>query len=459
MFTNRLVIAAVMVVMLAAPVHAQEKNLLEDQIETLALTLGEGETFQLPQSLEEVAVVDPAVADVVVGTPTRLHILARGVGETDIILAYKTTGQSRKIHVRVSANFDAVDEALKTLLPDARIKVEAVKNAIYLHGTVRDPSTATTAEEIARRYAASDADVINMIDVLGRHQVHIRARISEVQRSVLKELGINTSFSSEGGSWFLAPWVADSVTTDAVLPILPGLDTAIRGLQFDKTISGDSFTAIMNALERNGLVKTLAQPNLTAISGETANMLAGGEFPILIPQSENVTIEFKEFGILLGFTPTVVGDGRINLKLSVEVSSLSSQNSVNLAGFDVPSLIVRRTNTVVDLPSGGTIAIAGLLQNDIRNEIQGFPGLMHVPVLGQLFSSKSFQRNETELVITITAYMVKPVGAEDMAAPIDGFAAPTDLDLHLMNRLHTLYADRKPEVPEALYGHFGYILE
>ena len=230
------------------------------------------------------------------------------------------------------------------------------------------------------------------------------------------------------------------------------------------TFASGAFTALstmIDALEQQGLVKTLAEPNLTAVSGENANFLVGGEFPIPIPQDDSqITIEFREFGVLLTFTPVVLSSGAISLKISTEVSQLSTQGQVTLSNFIIPALTVRRAETTVEMPSGGTMIIAGLLQNDIRNTIDGFPGLKDIPVLGALFRSVAFKKNETELVITVTPYLVLPVSESAVTLPTDGFAPASDFDLYLLGRLHDVY--RREEETTALgrvQGPIGYIME
>ena len=225
----------------------------------------------------------------------------------------------------------------------------------------------------------------------------------------------------------------------------------------------NAFTFLFDALERQGIVKTLAEPNLTAISGENANFLAGGEFPILVPNGDNVTVEFRQFGIILTFTPVVLSSGLINLKISSEVSQLSDVGAVTLGGFVIPSLAIARAETTVELPSGGSLMIAGLLQNDINTTIDGFPGLMDIPILGTLFRSTAFQRNETELVVAVSTFLIRPVEDASIALPTDGFAPASDFDMYFLGRINSVYAKPGSGGSEALAGGLlgpvGYIME
>jgi pilus assembly protein CpaC len=298
------------------------------------------------------------------------------------------------------------------------------------------------------RYVPSD-NIVNMLRVRNEQQVLLKVRFAEVNRQAVKEFGFDSSLNLSTG--------------DFLFGVATGLGPSANtfGTITGSLTGSNNFDVSINALERNNLVKILAEPTVTSISGEPASVLVGGEFPIPVPgQNNSVTIEFKSFGVILEFTPVVMSDERISLRVNAEVSATTNENSIVVEGFLVPSLIVRRANTTVDLPSGGSLVIAGLLQNDINASIQGFPGLMNIPVLGALFRSANFQRDETELVVLVTPYLVRPVAEIDVAYPSDGFAPPSDLEMYLLGRINSVYAERRPTPSgEEIAGPIGFIVE
>ena len=363
-------------------------------------------------------------------------------------------------------------------MPGERVEATAVNANIVLTGTVRSSQAAENARLLARRFVDDDDSIINMLRIAADQQVMLRVRIAEMDRSVGKDLGFNTQIGLRTGFGG-----KDGKTTSTVVSGF-GPNNSFGNPASTGTLSGNSAGfATMNlflgeffqtlqftidALESQGLVNTLTQPTLTAISGENANLLVGGEFPVPISFTPATAtsgavqeIEFKSFGILLTFTPVVLSSGLISLKLSTEVSELSTVGALALGtGGTIPGLTVRRTETTVELPSGGGIVIGGLLQDDIASAVEGFPGLKDVPVLGALFRSNSFQKSETELVVMVSAYLVKPVSEREFALPGDGFVASNDFDMYLLGRLHAVYA--KTDLPpplEPLQGPIGYIME
>jgi pilus assembly protein CpaC len=293
-----------------------------------------------------------------------------------------------------------------------------------------------------------------MIRVTSEQQVLLRVRVAEAQKTVLKELGIDN---------LLSPTTLGPLTIDAATSAL-GLGPNIAGTL---GISSGNFDSTIRILEQHGFIRTLAEPNLLAVSGETASLLAGGEYPIPAPQDEDtITIQYKPFGVSLAFLPVVLDNGRISLKVSTEVSSLSQTNAVSIPTFSgdiqVQGFTTRRANSTVELPSGGSLMIAGLMQNDIISSLNGIPGLMDIPILGSLFSSTSFQRNETELVILVSVVLAKPTDPRQLALPTDGFAPATDLDRYFMGNLQNIYVKRPnpdPNAPQSLQGPIGYIVK
>jgi len=357
----------------------------------------------------------------------------------------------------------AVQEALRQVLPDEHgIHVEAVNDSLYLSGTVKTDQVANTVKSLARRYVLQDANLVNLLKVSNDQQVLLKVKVAEIQRSVLKELGVGVSTGAiplfgKGSN------VKLSGSTSSTAGLISAAASTLYG---SATVTGiGSLVTNLNLLENQGLIRTLVEPNLTAVSGETATMLAGGELPIPISQVNGaISVEFKPYGVLLGFTPTVLDPGRLSLKMTTEVSAIDTSNSTAISStISVPAFKVRRAGSTVELPSGGSIMIAGLLQNDITTDVAGLPGLMDLPVLGALFRSNAFQRNETELVVILSAYVVQPVDkADSLTSPSDGFAPTSDLNRFLFGRLQETYTTRgnqAPVLPEQLKGPTGYILQ
>lgn len=432
------------------------------------LSRGKARILRLEQDARDVLVADPAIADVVVRTPRLIYILGREVGDTNIFFFDDEGNEILRLDARVEMDLSEVRAALRELLPDEEVKVSAVNSNLFLTGTASSAGAAEDVTRIARRFVGDDESIINMLSIANDQQVVLRVRVAEIQRSTLKELGLRYSFSQAIGQNGLAN---DAIGFGLFAPqsgflsnFIPGVGTGLFGASFANNKlfgTNNTFSILVDALERNGLVKTLAEPNLTAISGETASFLAGGEFPIPVAQDENtITVEFREFGIGLDFSPVVVDPNRISMRVNTEVSALSAAGAVTIQGITIPALTTRRASTTVELPSGGSLVIAGLLQDDIRDTIDGIPGLKDIPILGSLFRSVNFQRSETELVIAVTAYLVAPVDEQQIVLPTDGFAPASDIDLYLYGRLHAQYAaSQRIPGPGGLKVPTGYIME
>ena len=416
----------------------------------LDLLLGKARILQLAMDARDVLVANPDIADVVIRTPRLVYVLGREIGDTNVFFFDDEGNEILRLNARVQLDLGALRAAFKEVLPDADIRVSAVNQNIILSGRVASAKVVQDIRQLARRFVASDANIINMLDVAATQQVLLRVRVAEMQRTALKELGLNFNLIRRVGNW---PRIGISTTNP--------ISAASGSLFADFLTANTNFTGLIDALERNGLVKTLAEPNLTALSGETANFLAGGEFPIPVAQEEGtITVEFKPFGIGLDFTPVVLSSGRISLRVQTEVSGLTTRGAVTIGGISISGLAVRRAATTVELPSGGSLVIAGLLQDDITNTIEGVPGLKDVPILGSLFRSVRFQRDETELVIAVTAYLVRPVDEQQIVLPSDGFAPASDIDMYFFGRLHATYAKEAGLPPLAeLQAPIGYIME
>ncbi|MCC7167792.1 MAG: type II and III secretion system protein family protein [Rhodospirillales bacterium] len=431
--------------------------------QVMRLPLNKSRLIELPADARDVLVAGSDMVDVVLKTPRQVFLFARAVGDTNIVFLDRAGQVIHKLELHVHVDIESLRATLAQILPGEDVQAHAVGDNIFLSGNVRSDVAAASARAVARPFVAEDAKLINLLKVQAEQQVLLRVRVAEVQKSALKELGIETSVSP-GQALNVANLRFD------LTPATSGAITSSTNALFRSTINqrnrstgGTSpFQFAIKALERRGMVKTLAEPNLTAISGETAKLLAGGEYPIPIAETNGqISVEFKPFGVGLAFTPVVLGNGRISLKLSSEVSAIDSNLTVAVSSStSVPGLKVRRAESTVELPSGGSLMIAGLLQNDITNSITGIPGLKDVPILGALFRSTSFQRAESELVVTVTAYVVRPGSDSDFALPTDGLVPSSDLDQYLFGQLYHAYRGNKgPPPPLAIEGPFGSILE
>lgn len=424
--------------------------------ETLELAAGHSQIVELGVPIRDVVLSNHAVADVVVKRPNQVFVMGRVPGQTNAFFLDENGKTVRRMEIRVHVDIGTLGITLKKLFPEERIKPESVGGTVFLTGTVRSPAAAASSAQVARRFVADDASLINLLKISDEQQVLLRVRVAEVQKTTLKELGLYPTINRMAfGGFNVAPAPGAGI----------GLTSTSPAAYFARAVLHPStaadFSFILQALERQGLIRTLAEPNLTAISGETAKMLAGGEFPVPTSNVNNmIGITFKPFGVALGFSPVVLAPGKISLKLSSEVSAIDRSNQVSINGTVIPGLTVRRAETSVELPSGGNLMIAGMLQNDMIEALNGLPGLKDVPILGQLFRSESFQRNESELVVMVTAYIVQPIDNNMLALPTDGLVPASDLDLMLLGRLHHVYTGGVgPPPAESLQGPVGYIID
>lgn len=444
--------------------------------QTVNVPVGKTRLVRLPAPARDVVMGDANVADIVMKTPQMIYLVGRGVGNTNAFFLGGDGKELLRLEIKVEVDVVTLKDTFEALMPNDRIQVKAVNQNIFLTGNVRSPAVAETARTIARRFVADDAAVVNLLSIKDESQVLLKVKVAEVQRNALKEFGVSLT-----GSAFTDP---AGFANAAGVPTAPGLANTRfnQGLFAGQASSAGGtgttqpafglaqfaylgsnlfrFNAVVNALERQGFIRTLAEPNLTAVSGEHANILVGGEFPIPVAQTnQQITIQFKQFGVALAFTPVVLDQNRISLKVATEVSALSAAGAIVLNQIQIPGLTVRRAHTTVEMPSGGSLMIGGLLQNDINNVVNGYPGLKDIPVLGQLFRSESFQRNETELVVTVTAYMVRPISEQQLATPNQGWQPASDLDMYLFGRLYAKYTGQADTPPGQLKGPVGYILE
>jgi pilus assembly protein CpaC len=425
--------------------------------EIVPLAINKTLELHLPNAVRDVIVGSPAVADVVVRSPTQLFLVGHSIGNTNVFLLDAAGKIIERFEVNVHPDTASVKAALAQLLPGEPVEVSGAGDSIVLSGTVSSDGVVQRATSVGRRFVDDDQKIINLMRVANEQQVLLRVRVAEVSKTAIKNLGID---------WNLSNIAIGNGLVSAILPGSTALTTpaTIAGAATDLGPIG-SLDATLSLLEQQNLAKSLAEPNLVTVSGEVANILVGGETPIPTAQDNNsITVEFKPFGVALSFLPVVLDSGRISLKIGTEVSALDVTNRVTICTGCSPisGLKVRRANSVVELPSGGSLMMGGLLSNDITSGLTGIPGAMDLPILGQLFRSNAFQHNETELVITVTALLVKPVQPKLLALPTDGFAPASDLDFYFLGHLQNIYV--KQPVPTghnapSLQGPIGYIIQ
>jgi pilus assembly protein CpaC len=377
----------------------------------IAIELDEGQLLRLDRSMASVFIANPEIADVTAKSDRLLYLFGKAVGSTTLFALDANDNVIANVMVTVSHSLVRLQSALNQLLPDGQIVASSVDGAIILTGAVATATEAENARRLAARFVGEGGEVISRLAVTAPNQVNLRVRIAEVSREVTNQFGFNWGVVADNGFRF------------ALTSFLP--TAGVNSIMVGGDIGDVSIDALIDTLAEDDLVTILAEPNLTAVTGETASFLAGGEFPIPVSQDEDtITVEFKQFGVSLSFTPTLVGRSRISMRVRPEVSQLSNSVQVIAGGLTIPSLTTRRTETTVELASGQSFAVAGLIQDHSRQEHAKIPGLGDLPILGALFQSDRFQRNETELVIIVTPYIVRPVDADQLQTPLDPYRAP-----------------------------------
>lgn len=462
----------------ATPAAAQSVQRPSGEI---VLSIGRGQLVTTAGRMADVFVANDNVADVQIKSTNQLYLFGKAGGETTV---YASDAAGRVIwsaNVRVGSNIESVDQMLGLAMPDARIAVSTIGAGTYLlTGTVASPDDASEAQRLVSAYVGKDANVISRLRTATPLQVNLQVRFAEVSRSLVRQLNSNLStIDGTGGFRFgIANGRSPGPlhTTDPNLPL--GMGSSVTGYTIDPVtgavvsrpgtvitpaqglttlggmgkLLGLNILGALDAGETVGLVTTLSQLNLTAISGETADFLAGGEYPIPMSQGLGATsVEYKQYGVSLAYTPTVLSNGRISLRVKPEVSELSSQGSVQMGGFTIPALTTRRTETTIELGSGQSFMIAGLMSNNAQQTIQKLPGAGDLPILGSLFRSTGFRKGETELVIVVTPYLVNPVNASDIKLPTDGYNAPDALQQILGNKFQGKPSADRPK-PRAAEG-------
>lgn len=477
--------------------------------QTLTLPVGKSAIVELPADVRDILVTNPTVADALLRSPRRIFVLGVKAGTTDAVFFDMAGRRLLSLNIRVDQDPSAVAQTINRILPGASVRVDAINSSLILSGQVANAADADKAMQIAKASVEKpESQVLNMLSIAGKDQVMLKVRIVEMQRSVIKQLGFNLSavlgqvgetqytlgltpkFSVNGSllGGISAGYKADTTkqptlqlpctgsgwSQGALCPVVARNSTVASNYDAASITNTagsaglNSAESTLKAFERVGLVRTLAEPNLTAVSGESAKFLAGGEYPIPVAQDEKgtITVEFKPFGVGLGFTPVVLSGGRISLKISTEVSELTTNGAFSLnssstsTSLTIPALNVRRAETSVELPSGGAMMIAGLLKEDTKQAIDSLPGMTTLPVLGSLFRSRDYLSGETELVIIVTPYLVQPTSPDKLQTPVDGLRIANDAQTILLGQLTKAYkAKPPPQSGRAYQGPIGYVIE
>ncbi len=412
----------------------------------VVLSIGRGQQINLGSNITDVVVSDPSIADVEVKSGRQIYILGKGPGETNV---YATDAAGRTVYsatIRVGNNLDSIGQMLNMAMPDADIQVTTMNGVVLLTGTVKQPEDAVEAEQLVQTFTGGQTKVISRLKNVTPLQINLQVRVAEVSRTLAKEItgnvrGTNNGVDSAGQPYFFGLGRGRDISAGGVVT-LPSGSNVVAGIG---RLFGIDVEAAFDLSERAGLTSTLANPNLTTVSGETAEFLAGGSFPIVTSSNNGTSVEYKSYGVNLTYTPVVLSDGRISLRVRSEVSDISAQGAVRIAGFEIPATTTRMAETTVELGSGQSMMIAGLLSNQLSSSVDKTPGLGDVPVLGALFKSNGWRRNETELMIVITPYLVKPVSDDRIKLPTDGIHSIDDAQRVIFGK--TTDKTKSPERP------------
>ena len=454
----------------AAPIAA------DGQINARFLSLGVGKSIviDLPRDIKDVLVADPKIANAVIRSAQRAYIIGAAVGQTNIVFFDSAGQQIAAYDIAVKRDLNGVRAALKQVMPNSDIQIDGLGDGVVLSGTVASPIEAQQASDLAARLTGGSDKVVNSISVRGRDQVMLKVTVAEMARTIIKQLGIDLSGSLNYGTSVVNFNNANPFTSLGRALVA---NNAITGGFGNGTAAGvPTVQATIRAMESAGVVRTLAEPNLTAISGESATFIAGGEFPIPAGYSCDPTthvcttqISFKKFGISLNFTPVVLNEGRISLRVMSEVSELSNDNSLTISqsvtantvnSVTIPSIKVRRAESTLEIPSGGSMAMAGLIADQTKQAMNGLPGLTQLPILGALFRSRDFVNSQTELVLRVTPYIVRAAAQKDLSRPDDGFANATDPQADLLGSINRIYGVPGRVEPARNYrGTYGFITD
>lgn len=464
-------IAAALPIAVSAPAVRPARPMRPLRVRTRFLPLGVGKSVvvNLPRDAKDVLVADPKIANAVIHSARRAYIIGAAVGQTNVVFFGADGNAVASYDIAVKRDLNGVQEALRESVPG--VHIEGVGDGVVLTGSVQSPVQAQQADDIAARLVGGADKVVNSIVVRGRDEVLLKVTVAEVRRDIVKQLGIDLSASMNYGT-AVVNFNNSNPFTALGRPLVSG-----NGLQAASILKGaPTFAATLRALESAGVVRTLAEPNLTAISGESATFISGGEFPIPAGYSCDPTthvcttqISYKKFGISLNFTPVVLSAGRISLHVMTEVSELSNDNSITISqalssnttnSITIPSIRTRRADTTLEIPSGGSMAMAGLIQEQTKQAVNGLPGLTQLPILGSLFRSRDYVSGRTELMVLVTPYIVRAVPPKDLSRPDDGFESASDPQSDLLGSINRIYGvPGRVEPARGYHGTYGFITD
>lgn len=425
----------------------------------LDLVIGKAEVVAIKGDVADIIVSNPAIVEVGPVKDGQIYLIGVTPGSTNVLVMDQAGDLVRQINVTVNADASPIEDSLKKEFPKENVDVEALGGQVILKGSVSDAKTAARIKDVVSRFVPKDATIVNNMTVSDGQQVMIHVKIVEVSRNLLNELGLETDFSNVNSGNFSAGHVTgDSSAANPAFGLSIDPSFGNGSLIYSATGTGP-IQLLIHALERDGLVNTLAQPNLTAISGENARFLAGGEFPIPSARDNNgnIVYEYHPFGVSLAFRPIVMGKDRINLQIATEVSEVSTELTLQLPGITVPSFSVRRAETTVELASGGSLMIAGLIESSTVERMNNLPGIKDIPVLGALVRSESFTRNESELLIMITAYLAEPIAEKAAERVVDPIKRSEPLNVALAQSLALSYGNVVNNYTQD--APFGFIME
>ena len=459
--------------------HVTMHASLNEGARRISMGVGKSTIIDLPEDAAEIFVANPAVANAIVRTARKIYLIGTAAGQTSLFALDKQGNEIASFEINIGRDIGELTQILRAALPTADVKVRTINDTIILTGSVNSAEDAQRAADMAKGFAkqslgggggGGEGLVINSLTIRGRDQVMLKVTISEMRRDIAKQLGITSS--SWGSLTQYNPFgINGTLAANTSSTFFPGTTVATPATSAINLASGGSLFATLQAFERYGVTRTLAEPTVTAVSGEAAHFTVGGEFPYstglvcsgtatgsgttATSSSSACTAGagFKPYGITLNFEPIVLSEGRILLHLATEVTDLDFTKGVIIGGAPTPGLLVRKNDTTIELPSGGSIATAGLIRQQSQQVINGLPGLLNIPILGTLFRSRDYQKNETELIIIVTPVIVKPVAQAALARPDDGFTDASDPQAWLLGRMNRLYA--QPTNPQALHDYHG----
>lgn len=434
---------------------AAEFSALESRsINKLDLLVGKSLVLKSHEPTKRVSIANPDIADFVLISPTELYLTGKAVGTTNMTL-WQGNGGYQVFDLTVGFDVSLLKQQIHDILPDENdLRISAVNNAITLSGRVSNAANLSQLLTLAKSYAP-EGKVNNLVEVRGVQQVMLEVRVAEMQRSLAKRIGVNFNYLTQSGNLgysFLGGLTG--LDEDGILQFSDSVNALFRF-----TSNTTTWTGFIDALKSDGLVKVLAEPTLIALSGNDAYFLAGGEFPIPVPQGDgDITIDYREFGVRLTFTPTVLSDSKINIRVAPEVSELDFSTAIQFDGFVTPGLTTRKAETVIELADGQSFAIAGLLRETARDSVNKFPLLGDIPILGALFRSRSFQRNETELIIIATPHLVKPLDMTKQPLPTDFYEEPNDAEFYMLGMMEGDRHGSSDGMQGNLDGEFGHAM-